>query len=135
LRICGSIHVLCLSYLGMQSNFNIDWRVWHQLWSWYIWVQSQSNKLKRPLDCREKQSKFDKYLSFAIKSHGNHGKLLLFHSYECYGIQIKNSFDKILSFKFWFKTSKSEYKRVGHVSILQRIIKHIHIINHMGKKI
>jgi hypothetical protein len=38
----------------------------------------------------------EKYLCFTISNHGNHGKLLFFHSYECQGIQFKYSFDKIL---------------------------------------
>jgi len=43
----------------------------------------------------QKKSKLSKYLCFAIRSHGNHGKLLFFHSYEYQGIQIKNLFDEI----------------------------------------
>jgi hypothetical protein len=34
------------------------------------------------------------------QNHGNYGKLLLIHSYECQGIQIKNLFDEILSLGF-----------------------------------
>jgi hypothetical protein len=48
----------------------------------------------------KEQSKLDEYLCFAIQSHGNHGKLLLFQSYECQGIQTKNQFDEILSISF-----------------------------------
>jgi hypothetical protein len=55
---------------------------------------------KRVLDCKKKVSKLSKYLCFVIRSHGNHGKLLFFHSYEYQGIQIKNLFDEILNFKF-----------------------------------
>jgi hypothetical protein len=43
----------------------------------------------------KKRSKLSKYLCFAIRSHGNHGKLLFFHSYEYQGIQIKILFDEI----------------------------------------
>jgi len=46
---------------------------------------------------RKKTSKLDKYLCFVIYSHGNHGKLLFFHSYECQGIQIKNPFDQFFN--------------------------------------
>jgi hypothetical protein len=42
----------------------------------------------------------DKYLCFAIQSHGNHAKSLLFHSYEYQEIQTKNPFDEILSLSF-----------------------------------
>jgi hypothetical protein len=38
--------------------------------------------------------------------HGNHGKWVLFHSYECQGIQTKNPFDKILSLSFDLRPSK-----------------------------
>ncbi len=37
-------------------------------------------------------------------------------------------------FKFWFKTFKSEQQHVGRESILQRIIKNIHIIKHIWWK-
>jgi hypothetical protein len=37
---------------------------------------------------------------FTISNHGNHGKLLLFHSYECQEILTKYSFDEILSLNF-----------------------------------
>jgi len=47
-----------------------------------------------------KKSKLDKYLCFAIESHGNHAKLFFIYSYECQGIQIKNPFDEILSLNF-----------------------------------
>jgi hypothetical protein len=39
-----------------------------------------SNKLEKVSNCKEKQSKLNKYLCFTIYSHGNGGKLLLFHS-------------------------------------------------------
>jgi hypothetical protein len=47
-----------------------------------------------------KKSRLEKYLSFTIQNHGNHGKLVLSHSYECQRIQTKNVFDKILSLNF-----------------------------------
>jgi hypothetical protein len=64
------------------------------------WVHSQYNEPKKALDRKEKQSKLDEYLCFAIYIHGNHGKLLFFHSYECQRIQTKNPFDDILSLSF-----------------------------------
>jgi hypothetical protein len=63
-------------------------------------VQLQSDEPERALDCKEKQSKLDKYLCFTIQNHGNHGKSLFLNSYECQGIQTKNSFDEILSLNF-----------------------------------
>jgi hypothetical protein len=48
----------------------------------------------------------DKYLCFAIKSHGNHGKLLFFHSYECQGIQTKNPFNENFNLSFDLKPLK-----------------------------
>jgi hypothetical protein len=41
---------------------------------------------------QKRKSKLNKNLCFSISSHGNHGKCLFFHSYECQGIQTKNSF-------------------------------------------
>jgi hypothetical protein len=52
-------------------------------------------------------------------NHGNHGKLFLFHSYECQGIETK----------FQFKTFQSEHLLRYKESILQRTIKRTHIIN------
>ncbi len=63
-------------------------------------MQSQSNKPKKVSECKEKKSKLDKYLCFAIYSHGNHVKILVFHSYECEGIQTKNSFDEMFNLSF-----------------------------------
>jgi hypothetical protein len=31
-------------------------------------------------------------------NHGNRGNFLIFHSYECKGIQTKNPFDEIFNF-------------------------------------
>jgi len=39
-------------------------------------------------------------------SHGNHGQLLFFYSYECQGIQTKNLFDEIVSLSFDLKPLK-----------------------------
>jgi len=55
---------------------------------------------------KEKIPKWDKYLCFIIYSHDNHGKLLIFHSYECQGIQIKTPFDEIPSLSFDLKLLK-----------------------------
>jgi len=44
---------------------------------------------------------------------------------------LKNSFDEILGFNFWFWTFKSEYECVELESILQRTMKRTHIINHI----
>ncbi len=70
----------------------------------------------------------EKYLCFTILNHGNHGKLLFFHSYKCQGIQSKYSFDKILSLNFLFRTFESEQLLHQKESILQRTIKRTHII-------
>jgi hypothetical protein len=58
-------------------------------------------------------------------------------SFECLKIQTKNPFDEIISSKFWLKTLKRVHECVRHESILQRIIKRTHIINHIwrGKKL
>jgi hypothetical protein len=39
---------------------------------------------------------------FCHLKYGSHGKLLIFLSYECQGIQTKNPFDEILSSSFDF---------------------------------
>jgi hypothetical protein len=51
-------------------------------------------------------SKLEKYVCFVIQNHGNHGKLLLFHFYECQKIQNKNLFDEIFNFKFDLRSLK-----------------------------
>jgi hypothetical protein len=53
-------------------------------------------------DRKKKWSKLEIYICYTISNHGNHGKLLFFHSYECQGIQTKNSFDESLNLSFDF---------------------------------
>jgi hypothetical protein len=55
-------------------------------------------------------------------------KLKKNHSYECQGIQTKNSFDKILSLHFDLGLLKVNTYGVIHESILQRTIKRTHIM-------
>jgi hypothetical protein len=61
---------------------------------------------KRVSHRKKEGSKLEKYICFTISNHGNHGKLLIFHSYECQGIQIKNSFDESLNLSFDLGTLK-----------------------------
>jgi hypothetical protein len=65
------------------------------------------------------------------------GKLLLFHSYECQGIQTKNPFNKISNLSFNLGPLKYNTYGIEQESILQRIIKRTHIIKThlMGKKL
>jgi hypothetical protein len=66
---------------------------------------------------------------------GNHGKLLIFHSYECQGIQTKNPFDEIFNLSFDLEPLKVNTYGVKQESIFQRIIKRTHIIKtHLMKK-
>jgi len=79
----------------------------------------------------KEQPKLDKYLCFAIQSHGNHGELLLFHSYECQGIQTKNQFDEILSISFDLKPLKVNNNVLNKNQLLQSTVKRTHIIKHI----
>jgi hypothetical protein len=58
---------------------------------------------------------------------------LFFHSYECQWIQTKNPFDEILSLSFDLGPLK--VNNMSDIeSVLQRIIKRIHIIKHIWWK-
>ncbi len=77
-------------------------------WKTYGCGHNQSFKwAKKGVEWWKKNSKLNKYLCIAIKNHGNHDKLLLFHSNECQGIQTTNPFDKILSLSFNFGPLKT----------------------------
>jgi hypothetical protein len=60
-----------------------------------------------------------------------HGKFLLFHSYECQAIRTKNPFNKILSLSFNLRPLKDNTYGIKQKLILQRIIKRIHTIKHI----
>jgi hypothetical protein len=57
-------------------------------------------RVKNNVKHQRKIGKIGKIFIFTILNHINHGKLFLFHSYECEGIQTKNPFDKILNLSF-----------------------------------
>ncbi len=56
---------------------------------------------------------------------------MFFHSYECQGIQIKNSFDEIPILSFDLELLKVNTYGVKQESILQRIVKRTHMIKHI----
>jgi hypothetical protein len=80
---------------------------------------------------KKNQNWINIYLCFSISSHGNHGKLLLFPSYESQGIQTKNAFDEIVSLSFDSSPLKMNTYGIRQESILQRTIKRTHILKHI----
>jgi hypothetical protein len=69
-------------------------------------VTTYSKEPKWASNVNDNHSKSKIYLCFAISNHGNHGKLLLFDSYEYQETQIKSSFDPILDLCFNLKHLK-----------------------------
>ncbi len=67
--------------------------------------------------------------------HGNYGKLLFFHSYECQGIQTKNPFDEILSLSFDLKPLRMNTYCVKKINFAKDYQKDSYNTNiFMGKK-
>jgi hypothetical protein len=57
-------YIIFISFVEPVWLFN-GWIVLQIFWV-YKWVYAQSNKPKKVSECKEKQSKLDKYLCFAI---------------------------------------------------------------------
>jgi hypothetical protein len=130
-------------YLGswrwLRWNFQNKTTFWHQNESWlctpigerdYEWSHNPTSQKRCWTTKKYNQNQINIYV-LPFKA------MPIMLSY-CFFIHInvkefkpKNPFDEILSFKFWFRRSKSEQERVKHESVLQRTIKRIHIINHI----